>query len=610
MRSLKLILIGFILFFFTFSCVKEENNSTPALSVNKDNIVVCADGGRFIVPYLVENRKASSQLSITSTQEWISGIKIISDSEFSFDVLPNDGFFDRAGEIFVEYPDVQYQCKITIRQESSYGDNFFHVDMIDSTEASVTYSIISEDESMPYLCFVKSKEEYYSLPDDQERFRYEMDRLNDIAQKNGITLQEILRQNLKIGDSHNIVAKNLVGGVDYCIYVFGVNESVELLTPFVVREFTAPMKELLDIEFQIDFVIDGNEVLMMVDPSDDEYPYVCDAYAKDDVAVEDILSSYQAYINDYIALYEMFGKTASDAIKEIGHIGKDAIKAKLEGYTDYLGFVIAVDMDGQLISDVTVKEFTTGHPKPSDNIIVIEIKNIKSSGIEFSTTASNEDQYAITVKEASLFEGMTDEQILDNLVSGSSLTLMKGSKQGNVSRLKPSTKYLFFAFGYSGGVATTRLFSKDFITSEESSEKATFELVFDKYFDGTELSEIYPEFEKAKGKAVLPTKVVVNEYADGFMYNIYAGNWMDKNNPTDEDAIDNLITNGITTPEMTYYVDYGKEHTIIGFAYDAEGYAGEVFRKLIVLTEDGVSPVEEYKKTGLTENNITTNLTL
>lgn len=610
MRPLILIASGLIVCTALMSCAVEDNLALPVISIEDTDVITCADGGRFIVSYSVQNGRKEDKLSVTSEQEWITGLEIISCNEFSFDVQPNNGYFERSGEIKVEYPGVNDKCIVNILQHTLYGDEFFHIDVTDSSETSVTYCVKCKDQEMPYLSIFWTNEEYYNLSNDQERFVYEMNRLDEIAQINGITLEEYLRRNIRRGDSDNIIVKNLDAGEKYCISVFGVNEAVELLTPFVVKEYTAPLKKSLDVDYKIDYDIDGNFVLMMVEPSSEKYPYVCDAYAKDAIDRDDIVSSYQKYIDDYVALFEMFGKTASDAVKEIGHIGKDAIEAKLEGYTDYYGFAIAIDMEGQLISDAFIKEFTTGHPKPSDNIIDIEIQSIKASSVNFLTTTTNEDQYAITVKESKELDGMSDDQIIEYLSSGSSKTLMKGSKEGTISNLKPSTGYSFFAFGYSGGVSTTGLFREDFTTADETSEQASFELVFDKYFDGTALSEIYSGFDKAKGKAVLPVEVLVNEYADGFLYNVYAGNWTDKSNPTDADAIDNLLVNGISKSEMTYFIDYDIEHTVIGFAYDSEGYAGEVFRKLILLTEDGVSPVEEYEKTSPLAVMGTTNLAL
>ena len=126
-----------------------------------------------------------------------------------------------------------------------------------------------------------------------------------------------------------------------------------------------------------------------------------------------------------------------------------------------------------------------------------------------------------------------------------------------------------FAFGCEAYTPTTRLFKTYFTTQEAYVGEVSFELIFDKYYDGAELEELYPaDFAGASGNAVLPVRAYT-EKGTGFYYGIYDGDYTDLEEWPDQLIIDNLIYNGVTEPYGNYAIPYNTTRTALGVAYDA-----------------------------------------
>ena len=151
-----------------------------------------------------------------------------------------------------------------------------------------------------------------------------------------------------------------------------------------------------------------------------------------------------------------------------------------------------------------------------------------------------------------------------------------------------------FAFGCEAYTPTTRLFKTYFTTEEAIVGDVEFELIFDKYYDGTELEQLYPsDFAGASGYAVLPVRAYTLN-GSGFFYGIYDGDYTDLEEWPDDLVIENLVLNGITESSGNYLIPYNTTRTALGVAYDANNNYGKVFRKTVYCTEDEALPGSEF----------------
>ena len=127
------------------------------------------------------------------------------------------------------------------------------------------------------------------------------------------------------------------------------------------------------------------------------------------------------------------------------------------------------------------------------------------------------------------------------------------------------------------------------------------DVVFDKYFSIDELKENYPgEFSDIPSayEVLMPVSVVLSgSNTDGaqYRYNLYEGNHTNVINYYD--MAEDILAEGCPYPSTQFYFTegcYGTQYTIIGVVADKDGNYGKLFTKLVVLTEEGLSPAEEY----------------
>jgi hypothetical protein len=266
-------------------------------------------------------------------------------------------------------------------------------------------------------------------------------------------------------------------------------------------------------------------------------------------------------------------------------------------------FAGAIDMEaGLVISDITEERFTAPEVKPSDNLITLSVdrEGFTTTSIKISTT--NNDQYAIQVAPEDYFAGKTDEEILANLSARDlSNAVLNGSRTVELADRTPGATYCVYAFGYLSGVATTGLVKIKFTTRELDESTIALNIRHDKYFDAAQLKAAYPgEFGNMPGaiKAVLPVWAEVTPATAGarVWYNVYQGDYTQ--NTAVYKMAETLLKEGCTYPGVNLYFPYeeslGVPHTLIGIVADAEGRFGGIFREVVVLTREGMSPVEEY----------------
>lgn len=177
-----------------------------------------------------------------------------------------------------------------------------------------------------------------------------------------------------------------------------------------------------------------------------------------------------------------------------------------------------------------------------------------------------------------------------------------GDFTAEITDRDPGTEYRAFAFGYSSGIATTDLTTLVFNTHELGESGIKIEIVHDKYFDGAELREMYPEkFGDLPSSytAVMPVSVSLSGAAtDGaeYRYAFYEGDYSSATNVYDMAAT--LLGEGCPNPSAEFYFtddSYDKPFTIMAVVCDKDGNFGELFREVFTISRDGKSPVEEYQ---------------
>lgn len=155
---------------------------------------------------------------------------------------------------------------------------------------------------------------------------------------------------------------------------------------------------------------------------------------------------------------------------------KDDIQ-KLRWSTDYVFYCIALDAEGNAVSQMATKEFSTVTPEQSDCTFDITIDSMTKTSVNFTVTPSDPDaQYYVTVQKASVVApyGPDQEKSYDDLIAylipdydnQIEQRLFTGTQSIANSQLNNSVsgfyEYVIVVWGFDNGPTTTVFMSEAF----------------------------------------------------------------------------------------------------------------------------------------------------
>ena len=160
---------------------------------------------------------------------------------------------------------------------------------------------------------------------------------------------------------------------------------------------------------------------------------------------------------------------------------KDDIQ-KLRWATDYVFYCMAMDAEGNAVSQMATAEFSTVTPTPSDCTFDITIDSMTKSSVNFTVTPSNPDeQYYVTVQKASVVApyGPDQEKSYDDLIAylipdydnQIEQRLFTGEQSISNSQLSNSVngfyEYVIVVWGFDNGPTTTVFMSEAFKPTDQ-----------------------------------------------------------------------------------------------------------------------------------------------
>lgn len=172
----------------------------------------------------------------------------------------------------------------------------------------------------------------------------------------------------------------------------------------------------------------------------------------------------------------------------------------------------------------------------------------------------------------------------------------RGESSKRIEKLKSNTEYKYYAIGVddkTGEYVSEMYFGKTVRTTDPVIADVTIEMTYEKYFDGTDVSMIHPEYAFAVGKSIVPFDIKVTGEYENYFFIVAIDDWTGK---TDDELIDLLVKNGQNMDaQTTYFIcPYDQTLTALAVAKDKNGYYGRVYKKTMKLSKDGVSPADEF----------------
>lgn len=575
---------------FGFMLAGCEKSASPCLNICTDDIIVNSEANTITIDYSIDNPGADAVVLATPDAEWVN-----TDVEQNFISLTIEESFlneNRSCILKVSYYDDVRNIKII--QEGKEG-LVFAIEAINIADTEITYSVTPSVQDSTYITLFVEKEYFDSFPNDEECFKDDIIYFKKKAIQNNMEFDEYLTTILKKGTTETTVDR-LNPGTEFTAYAYGLNTKAVRTSDIYSIVIKTDDIHTSEITFDITTNVTGAEADITIKPSDDKVRYIYGTIDDNPVYSEgpSLADIYQKYIENYIDLNMSQGKTFEESLNEITYFGPHIAHCSLEENHKYIAFAMGVNEDGYINSDIVRTFFQTGYVGESENIITISVAETSPHKVKLSITATTSESYYVTALPKSQEEGKTDIELLDYLATLSDLdyVVSNGNSEISLGSLYEDTDYVAVAFGYSAGKVNTKIFKTEFATKPAGPDEAIARLKADKYYNMSELGELYPELDG--DGVIIPVETEIKGDVTDYYYNVFRHDMSDRNLYPDNVIIEMLEYNSIHN-EASYLLktDYGIA-TIVCVGKNSKGEYGPVFRKTFNLTTTGASPIDTF----------------
>ena len=340
------------------------------------------------------------------------------------------------------------------------------LEVLDVTHESVTCNVEVNYDDATYYAACITKEQFGE--DYGSTYFYEV-------------LANATSDNLYTG-TQDITFEGLSPESEYYVVAFGYDAELGEATTFLeykdVRTMPVPSDNLFTIS--VSDITWRDAVVSVV--TDSEYGYIFGVYTAEEFAAttpEEILAKRRAVWEDYAASYDSPWTNFMGYDMKYGNNSiyvKDEIQ-KLRWATDYVFYCIALDAEGNAVSQMATAEFSTVTPTQSDCTFEITIDSMTKSSVNFTVTPSDPNaQYYVTVQKASVVApyGPDQEKSYDDLIeylipdydNQIEQRLFTGTQSIANSQLSNSVngfyEYVIVVWGFDNGPTTTAFVSEAF----------------------------------------------------------------------------------------------------------------------------------------------------
>ena len=580
------------------------------IKLGKTTVSVGVGGGSQLLEYTIENPHQGEKLSAVAAEEWVNNFNFGITGAFQFNVDANEGSEPRECLVTVKYrfaEDVVFVVKQGARTSAG-----FMIENVTTDLFSYTLDVIPEDKTAPYI--MMSADATYIA---QSEFETDEDYYEDdffyfgwLGQFYGQDAVGIMQERSRVGDQRGITIGDGVSGVPctfYCYYFDWATGA--LISDIAMFEITPNEPEKTNVEFNVEYTVEGPLVKADVTPVDYDGAYYFDML--NGLLVDSYLETFDFLNNDPAEAAEYYWSNAVSSMS--GDMSYDQIVAfyncqgnyedgtprsyyefELLANHDYYLFAFAMEEHGLACSKPHIVKITTGGVEPSDNVITPSISNVtaQSATINFETT--NDDYYIAGWEKVSDWAtyGNNDAERQEYLLSNLSYELISGNYSQNIIGLEAETEYVLYAFGSRGGLPTTStIYTCTFTTRSISGGLASVEVVDNGYYAASDLATIpgweFMGGESYSGKMILPLEYKITGEYTAFFSTIW--DWTGRSDIyNDQQYRDNLVWSineyGTMNTDKTYTIlNNDSYYEIVALVVDQYGDFSDV-AKLSVKT--------------------------
>lgn len=354
------------------------------------------------------------------------------------------------------------------------SDVTFKIFLNNVTFMSVDINVQPSDPTFPYYSHIVGKEAFARNWGSDVKVFME-DYIGYLSETEGLSKAEVVEELLVTGiDSWTYY--DMDPATEYVVFAVGLDANGVPNTVPQIKELTSESVEPLQtvectFGLRVDDITMTNATVRVI-PSDKTLPYYYEVIPYETYqSADDKDELFAAYVRSaMISVMQSNGASVKEAL--------DLITFKGDGNTPlpdgalkpgkrYVAFAAGVDAYGRLNTASEVFEFESVAVVPSDNTFKLEVSGVTAVNAKAKVTASNDDPYYAGFIAKKFYEGMNDEQLIEQLEKeGSIYDAFSGDASFDAENmLLPGTDYELIAVGYTEA-ATTAITRIPFTTQQ------------------------------------------------------------------------------------------------------------------------------------------------
>lgn len=597
MKNIKFILASLVAITMFAACNKpgdepvQQPSAEPATLTIDDNYVqVTAKGGECYFTYALENPDGN-KLEVSSQHEWVHSFDLTTDGEVNFIVDPNTSGTQRISRITLKYGKLSdsivvtqsgetVEVEVTIDFEFDINGPFVRM-YTTPTPAGIRY--------YAWYYSVEGMEQALALSPGVSIEMY-LERIVEVDISEaiyygayaGYSQEEAVAEITMEGAAYQDFELN--GNTEFYAFACAVTDAGEIISDVVYTTFKTGMVEPSDNVLTLSNVqVNTDRVSYDVTATNmDQYAtIVLPATEVENLSDDEFIAKFNK-IDGYVS-YLNFGSCSKsyllheeDADYYIYYFGYEYGMATTEIKREKI-HTLTYDSATKAEFDITIDKVTHYRIKaslevnPESALYYIDVCGVDETPEELMAIVQEAAQWYVD-------NGYYDHISMCYRIVGS-----KGSKEYEFTGLYPNTQYRVYAFGIdekSGEFNTEVIFSDVITTPAEKVSESYITINADKYYDGFDLIDLYPnEFSDADGWAVLPLEVEIHGDVVAYYYDVYVGDITDTTYPTDSELILDLVQYGKANLPFTFsYCYFYEPLTLAYFSKDSEDNNSAVTR--------------------------------
>ena len=584
--------------------VKPQGDTT--LTLETKSIDVTAEGGHFEVNYTLENPVDGAELKVSAEKDWVYNIDTTVEGVISFDVATSYDQEARNCRLELIYPGVYPNPTLTVKQAVG-KEHSIKLERVHAAATTITMNVGPADKNMPYI-FILGTGKYFEENDgelmynDEALWASDMEIFESFGAAFGGDASTGAAAFMYQGDMMSHQFTGVTPNTTYVAYAYGFDKDKLQPTTEISRlKITTTAVSDYTLHFDFNVEVDGPNVAIDIKPQGyDGYYYYGVFWAKDVAgATEEQLRGYcEADWENNKAYYSAFFDTTEEGLhfifNELAFRGEQHVEAELDANTEFILWAFGMDDEALMNTTPEFYTFKTGGVKASENTFVLSVPELLSRKATVKVETSNNDPYIAALVAGDRFEGNTDAEIMEYILTNFSVQYVNGTMSDTATGLVPSTEYELLVFGAQAGAATTELNRLKFTTAEIVYADLDFSLTIGNYYDGSELAALDPSYAGFEDTVIVPITANVDPEAVAFYFNAMSA--LDFPYYAYEQIIEGLVADGAVEETTSFYAfEFDTAYTFFGVAEDKDGNFTEVWSsKDTTFEREDCSPIEEF----------------